>query len=336
MPNDGSISRRGFVQGTGAAVGGAMLGALSSQALAAGNGEIPRRILGRTNESVTMLGLGTSANGQSSSFTDRDVAAHVLAGLEQGIRFIDSGHAYGMGKAERGIGLVLPPFRKEVFLTTKVRTATLPEWEESLAASFRDTKTDYVDLLYVHNLGDRPRDIIDRALDADGILTWVVKQKQLGKARFVGISGHNLPHRFLPLIDSGLVDVLMCPINFVLRHVYGFEDKVLPAARKQNMGIVAMKVFGGNRGGFPDVKGPARPPQMPEPHLELAIRYALSIEGVAVANIGPQHVDHVAQNIAMVKRYRPLSEAEMTDALKLGRQLAESWGTIFGPVQELA
>ena len=334
MQNDDRISRRGFVQGTGIAVGGALLNSVASGA--ANKGDIPRRILGRTKESVTMLGLGTSANGQSSSFTDRDVADHVLAGLEQGIRFLDSGHAYGMGKAERGIGMVLPPFRKEVFLTTKVRTATLPEWEESFATSLKDTKTDYVDLLYVHNLGDRPREIIDRALDPDGILTWVVKQKELGKARFVGISGHNLPHRFLPLIESGMVDVLMCPINFVLRHVYGFEDKVLPAARKQNMGIVAMKVFGGNRGGFPHVKGPAKPPQMPEEHLELAIRYALSVEGVAVANIGPQRVDHIAHNIAMVKRYRPLSDNEMADALKLGRQLAESWGTIFGPITEPA
>jgi predicted aldo/keto reductase-like oxidoreductase len=317
------------------AVGGALLGSVGAS-VAATNGEIPRRILGRTKESVTMLGVGTSANGQSSSFTDRDVADHVLAALERGVRYIDSGHAYGMGKAERGIGMVLPPFRKDVFLTTKVRTATLPEWEESFATSLKDTKTDYVDLLYVHNLGDRPRAIIDRALDADGILTWVVKQKKLGKARFVGISGHNLPERFLPLIESGLVDVMMCPINFVLRHVYGFEDKVLPAARKQNMGIVAMKVFGGNRGGFPHVKGPAMPPQMPEEYLELAIRYALSIEGVAVANIGPQHVDHVAHNIAMVKRYRPLSDTEMADALKLGRKLAESWGTIFGPITEPA
>jgi uncharacterized protein len=335
MHNRGSISRRGFVQGAGAAVGGVMLGGVP-RASAAPSGDIPRRILGRTKESVTMLGVGTSANGQSSSFSDRDVAEHVRAALERGVRFIDSGHAYGMGKAERGIGMVLPPFRKEVFLTTKVRTATQPEWEESFATSLKDTKTDYVDLLYVHNLGDRPRSIIDRALDADGILTWVVKQKKLGKARFVGISGHNLPDRFLPLIESGLVDVLMCPINFVLRHVYGFEDKVLPAARKQDMGIVAMKVFGGNRGGFPYVRGPAAPPQMPLEHLELAVRYALSVEGVAVANIGPQHVDHVAQNVEMVKRFRPLSESEMANALKLGRQLAERWGTIFGPLTEPA
>lgn len=334
MHGKGCISRRGFVQGAGAAVGGALLAGAPLAAAAPSGNDIPRRILGRTNQSVTMLGVGTSANGQSSSFTDRDVGAHVLAALERGVRFIDSGHAYGMGKAERGIGMVLPPFRKEVFLTTKVRTATLPEWEESFATSLKDTKTDYVDLLYVHNLGDRPREIIDRALDPDGILTWVVKQKKLGKARFVGISGHNLPERFLPLIESGLVDVLMCPINFVLRHVYGFEDKVLPAARKQNMGIVAMKVFGGNRGGFPHVKGPAAPPQMPVEYLELAIRYALSIEGVAVANIGPQHVDHVAHNVEMVKRFRPLSDAEMADAVKLGRQMADGWGTIFGPITE--
>jgi hypothetical protein len=330
------ISRREFVQGAGVAVGGALLGGVPPAPAATNKGDIPRRILGRTQQSVTMLGMGTSANGQSSSFTERDVADHILAGLEQGVRFIDGARAYGAGKAERGIGMVLPPFRKEVFLTTKVRVSTIPECEESFSNSLKDTKTDYVDLLYLHNVGDRPRAVIDRALEPDGILTWVVKQKKLGKARFVGISGHNLPQRFLPLIRSGLVDVLMVPINFVMHHIYGFEDNILPAAREQNMGIVAMKVFGGNRGGFPAVRGPATPPQMPEKHLELAVRYALSVPGVAVVNIGPQHVDHVAQNIAMVKKFRPLNDDEQAHVARLGRQLAESWGPLFGPVTEPA
>ena len=236
MQNKHFVSRRRFVRNTSMAVGGTLLGSVSHATASAGSDEIPRRILGRTNESVTTLGLGTSANGQSSSFTDRDVAAHVLAGLEAGIRFIDGGHAYGAGKAERGIGMVLPPFRKEVFLTTKVRTTTIPDCEKSFATTLKDTKTDYVDLLYLHNVGDRPRSVIDGALDPEGILTWVVKQKKLGKARFVGISGHNLPHRFLPLIRSGLVDVLMVPVNFVLCHVYGFEDQVLPAAPRTEYG----------------------------------------------------------------------------------------------------
>ena len=335
MHNRGSISRRGFVQGAGVAVGGVMLGGVPRF-----RGVVRRHPAAnpRPHEGIRHHAR-RSALRPTGSRVPSPIAtwpSTCCAALERGVRFIDSGHAYGMGKAERGIGMVLPPFRKEVFLTTKVRTATLPEWEESFATSLKDTKTDYIDLLYVHNLGDRPHSIIDRALDADGILTWVVKQKKLGKARFVGISGHNLPDRFLPLIESGLVDVLMCPINFVLRHVYGFEDKVLPAARKQNMGIVAMKVFGGNRGGFPHVRGPAAPPQMPLEHLELAVRYSLSVEGVAVANIGPQHVDHVAQNVEMVKRFRPLSDSEMADALRLGRRLAESWGTIFGPLTEPA
>ena len=78
------------------------------------------------------------------------------------------------------------------------------------------------------------------------------------------------------------------------------------------------------------------PPQLPEAHLQLAIRYALSVPGVAVVNIGPQHVDHIGHNVSMVKKYHPLSDDEQTQVTQLGRQLAESWGQLFGPITERA
>ena len=81
-----------------------------------------------------------------------------------------------------------------------------------------------------------------------GVFDWLVKQKKAGKFRFLGISGHNRPLKFVPLLETGEVDVLLTVVNFVDRHTYNFEDKVLPVARKPNVGIVAMKVFGGAAG----------------------------------------------------------------------------------------
>ena len=100
------------------------------------------------------------------------------------------------------------------------------------------------DLLYFHQVGDRK---IEIASGADGVFTWLLKQKKAGKTRFAGISGHNRPHKFVRLLESGEVDVLMVALNFVDRHTYNFEEKVLPAARKHEVGIVAMKVFAARR-----------------------------------------------------------------------------------------
>ena len=70
-------------------------------------------------------------------------------------------------------------------------------------------------------------------------------------------------------------------MNFVDRHTYGFETKVLPAAREQQMGVVCMKVFGGMRGGFDVADGPNPGPEWQTHMRQQAIRYALGLPEVA-------------------------------------------------------
>ncbi|MEA3227040.1 MAG: aldo/keto reductase, partial [Planctomycetota bacterium] len=145
------------------------------------------------------------------------------------------------------------------------------------AQTFKTLKTDYADVLYFHNLGGRD---VDLARRSDGVFTWLLKQKKAGKCRFVGISGHNLPGRFQPFLETGEVDVILVTLNFADRFTYNFEERVLPLAREHNTGIVAMKVFGGpdpktGSWGNPDAK-----PYVGEDNVELAIRYALSTPGV--------------------------------------------------------
>ena len=116
---------------------------------------------------------------------------------------------------------------------------TIADAEESLSNSLKTLKTDYVDILYFHNLGDR---LVDKSRDPDGVFTWLLKQKQAGKCRFVGISGHNLPERFPPFLESGDVDVVLLPVNFVDRYTYGFEEKILPVAVNETLFFLVAKV----------------------------------------------------------------------------------------------
>ena len=122
---------------------------------------------------------------------------------------------------------------------------SIADAEKSLAKSIKLLKTDYFDVLYYHGLGNLD---ITRAWEADGVFTWLLKQKKAGKCRFVGVSGHNLAARFPRFLESGEVDVVLAIVNFADRHTYHFEEEVLPVARKHNVGIVAMKVFGGAAG----------------------------------------------------------------------------------------
>ena len=148
----------------------------------------------------------------------------------------------------------------------------------------------------------------------------------------MGISGHSKVESFVPVIETGQIDVVMMAMNFVDRYAYGFEEKVLPVAIKHNVGVACMKVFGGIRGGFGIAEGPNPGPQMDPRWLEQAVRYAMGLPGVATLVIGPHTVDQLRQNVRMVKNYRPLSDEQHAALAKLGQRLSEQWGEHFGPV----
>lgn len=324
------MSRRGFVQAAGAMAGAAVLGATVDPTRAGtppAGGDLPRRTLGKTGLEVTCVTLGAAPSGIARDVSVDEVGQIVNLAIDLGINSIDASPQYG--KAEEGIGKALGRRRKDIILATKVRADTIDRAEQSLAKSLKTLKTDYVDILYFHDLGDR---LVERARDPEGVFTWLLKQKQAGKCRFVGISGHNLPDRFPPFLESGDVDVILVTVNFVDRHTYGFEEKVLPIARKHKVGVIAMKVFGA-----PDPKtGSWRTrkakPMVGEDRIELAIRYGLSVPGVATANLGVHTVEQLRQNVEIAKRFRPLSRDEEAAAAELGKKMAPEWGPHFGPV----
>lgn len=331
LRNDSAVSRRDFVRKAGAAAIG--VGALTAAPCAAGPdaAELPRRVLGKTNLSITTMTLGTAPAGIAKTISAEEVARVVNTAIDLGVNSIDTAPRYG--NAEEGVGLALGPRRKDVFLATKIWADTVKDAEASLAGSLKTLKTDYADLLYFHHLGDRD---VKRAREPDGVFTWLLKQKKAGKCRFVGLSGHNLPGRFAPFLESGEVDVVLVNVNFADRHTYDFEEKVLPLARKHNAGIIAMKVFGGpdpktGSWGNPDCRA-----NVGSERAELAVRYALSLPGVASANLGVHNADQVRQNVEIVRRFRALTQEEMDAALKTGRELAAQWGEHFGPVNEPA
>ena len=113
------------------------------------------------------------------------------------------------------------------------------------------------------------------------------------------------------------------------RHTYGFEDKVVPIVREHKVGIVAMKAFGGLCGGnYPD---PKCPPMLDLKHLDLAVRYTLSVPGVATVNIGVHNVEQLRKNVAMVKCFQPLSSEEQARCLALEKNWPPSGARTWDP-----
>ena len=320
------VSRRTFIQGAGA-LGASSLLVSSSAAAKPLKTTLPTRVLGRTQQRVPILTLGTWPCGRSSDVEVAGVEKLTREAIDLGVTVIDSARNYG--KAEEGIGRGLKGRRDEVFLTTKVWADTAEEAQASFEQSLKLLGTEQVDLLYLHSVGYRD---VKKVMAESGALSYLLKQKEIGTTRFIGLSGHSRVETFLPLIKTGHFDVVMMAMNFVDRHTYGFETKVLPAAREQNMGIICMKVFGGIRGGFGAADGPNPGPEMQQRMLQQAVRYALELPDVASLCIGPHTMEQLRSNVQMVKNYTPLSDEERQELSALGQQLAKRWKYHYGPV----
>ncbi len=325
-PYNKEMNRREFLRKAGAAGTGLILAAASQPVSARGTDTLPRRVLGRTKEEISILGLGTAPVGEGPVGVQDGIRIFSEA-IDRGVTYIDTARIYG--NAEEILGHIIPKRRDELFVVTKVSTDNAARAERSLSESMRLLKAEQIDLVHIHSVGGKN---IDRVLANDGALNYLLKQKEAGKIRFIGISGHNRPPNYVRMLETDQIDVVMCVMNYADRNIYDFESKVLPEAKKRNVGCAAMKVYAGIKGGFRNhrsgyvgcVTEPAR--------LLDAMSYALDLEGVSVAVVGPYTVEQAIQNVQFAQKYKPLSTEQRDSLLEYGRKLAPSLGPRYGAV----
>src|ERR1700744_2076362 len=143
--------------------------------------EWEKRRVGRTNLSVTCLGLGTATMGGSRIPVSREESeAMVRAAWDAGVRYVDTAPFYGVGASEHRVGDALrDKDRDEWVLSTKVgrllrpKTDTAPSPDGRLSPMpfkviydygydgiMRSVEDSYqrlglarIDILYVHDIG---------------------------------------------------------------------------------------------------------------------------------------------------------------------------------------
>jgi len=320
------LTRRDFLRHAAATTTGLALSSSFLDAAPAADGPLPTRVLGRTGAKVTILGLGTAPIGEAR--VEPKEAERIFGEvMDRGVNYIDTARIYG--HAEEVLGNLVPSRRDKLFLVTKVWTDSGAQAQRAFEESLQRLKVDHVDLVHIHHIGDKD---IDKVLAKDGVLEYLLRQKQAGKLRFIGMSGHARPPRFVRMLETGQIDVVMAVMNYADRNTYDFEGKVLPECRKRNVGVVAMKVYAGIKGGFPNHRkgwvGCATPPE----RLPKAMAYALDLEGVSSAVIGPFTLEQAQQNLEWARQYRPLTEPEREALLAYGKELAVQLGPRYGPV----
>lgn len=134
--------------------------------------------------SVPNLGQGTWNMGEDPGKRAAEIAT-IRAGVERGLRVVDTAEMYGDGSTEQFLGEALAGLRDNVFLVSKVypHNAEGRRLVAACEASLKRLKTDHLDLYLLHWRGRVPlRETVQgmRALEAAGkIRAWGVSNLDL-------------------------------------------------------------------------------------------------------------------------------------------------------------
>lgn len=158
--------------------------------------------LGKTNLMVARSSFGALPI-QRVSFEE---AKKILRkAYDNGINFFDTARMYS--DSEEKIGYSLSDVRKDIIIATKSHAQDKKTLLEHLQTSLRNLKTDYVDILQLHNPSTLPN-----PEDSEGLYAGLLEAKKKGMIRFIGITNHRI-NNALEAAASSLYDTIQFPLS---------------------------------------------------------------------------------------------------------------------------
>jgi aryl-alcohol dehydrogenase-like predicted oxidoreductase len=277
--------------------------------------KLPRRPLGRTGESLSIIGLG----GLVLASEEQEVANQIVReAVEHGVNYFDVAPSYG--NAEDRMGPALKPYRKDVFLACKTLKRDQAGAEEELHQSLLKLQTDHFDLYQLHAISKT--EDVEQALGPNGAIEAFLKAKKEGKIRFLGFSAHSAEDALLAMKRFDF-DTILFPVNFACYYKSGFGPQVIAAAKEKKMGILALKALA--RQVWPDKEMRKEWPKCwYQPILDpeeagLSLRFTLSQP--ATAAVPPGDVRLFKKALELAHRFSPLGPEENAGLRRLAADL---------------
>lgn len=291
---------------TAMALTGAARNSTAAQTGATRHGEMIYRVLGRTGEKVSAIGLGGHHIGRPSD--PAEGIRIIRSAIDRGITFLDNCWDYHDGESERRMGNALRDgYRARVFLMTKFDGRTKASTARQIDESLQRLQTDRIDLMQYHE--NIRMDDPDRFFAPNGPLEALFEAKKAGKIRYIGFTGHKDPAVHLRMLDFAAThgfhfDSCQMPLNVMDAHFRSFGHQVLPRLVKEGIGVLGMKPMGD---GFVLKSGAVTPIE--------CLHYALNLPTSVVIN-GCESMERLEQALEAVRTFHPMSPAAVEGILK--------------------
>jgi predicted aldo/keto reductase-like oxidoreductase len=263
--------------------------------------------LGNTGLKVSEIGLGTEYLFRESKKTALDVVNYAI---KNKINYIDI--LFTVRDYLEKIAIAIKGHRSELIITGHIGTKDnngKPQKTRNLEESKREflklldiLNIEYVDILNIQyvTLKDIPQ-----LYNPRGLIELVTSFQEEGKAKFIGISTHNISIA-IEAANSGKFNTIMFPINLVNSSLDG-RTELLSTCLNRSIGLIAFKPFAGGKllmrnrtvtfaryqtGGLSIKKKIPRDLTVSE-----CLNYVNSLNGVSLVLAGVKSVEELGENL---------------------------------------
>jgi predicted aldo/keto reductase-like oxidoreductase len=240
-------------------------------------------ILGKTGIEVQRLGFGGIPIQRVS---EEEAVDAVLYALEKGMDFIDTSRVYTT--SETRIGKALSQTTKKPVIATKSFVRTADGIRKEVETSLRELQRDVIDIYQCHSISTL--EDYRKITAKDGAYAGLVKAREEGVIRHIGITSHSLDI-LEKVLDDGLFETIMVCFSFLEPAA---KEKVIPKALAKNVGVLIMKALSGGV-----IEAP-----------EAALKWALGHHQETLVLVGVESRELIDQNWNIFQKSRELTETD--------------------------
>ncbi|SEG11182.1 aldo/keto reductase [Parabacteroides chinchillae] len=305
------------------------------------------RVLPGNEDKVSLLGYGCmrwptipSPDGNGDLIDQDAVNELVDYAIAHGVNYFDTSPVYVQGWSEKATGIALKRHpREKLFIATKLSNFANSSRENSIAMyrkSFEDLQTDYFDYYLLHAIGGGGMEVFNRRYIDNGILDFLIAEREAGRIRRLGWSFHGdvtVFDQVLAMHDSVKWDFVQIQLNYVdwkhataqnvnAEYLYGeLEKRGIPA-------VIMEPLLGGRLSNLPDHIITRLKQRRPDDSVaSWAFRFAGSPENVLTVLSGMTYMEHLQDNIRTYAPLVPLADDDK-DFLEEMAELIIAYPTI--------
>lgn len=305
-----------------------------------------------TGDQVSILGYGCmrlptvkDADGQD-VIDQEEVNRSVDEALKGGVNYFDTSPAYCKGFSERAMGIALSRHpRQSYFIATKLSNFNPLTWlrEKSIEMyrnSLRELRTDYIDYMLLHAVGQGGMENLHGRYLDNGMLDFLMAEREAGRIRNLGFSYHGDVEVFDYLLanhDRYRWDFVQIQLNYIdWNHAKEVNERNTNAEylygelRKRGIPAVIMEPLLGGRLASVNNNLTARMKQR-RPADSVA-SWALPdmpapLEGVLTVLSGMTYREHLRDNLRTYSPLQPLTDDELA-FLDMAARIILSYPTV--------